>query len=180
MVLSKEKAIRVELRDVGTQKNGRYRRRKNFYIFRCMSCTEEMAVLATDLKRASGRCRKCAAVNAAPIHSHRVRKKPYEALFNRFNYDRQRCVQESDLTFEDFLEFIKIGECHYCGEKVTWAEYCLQKNGYRYNLDRKDNAIGYLKSNLVVCCWNCNETKSDRFTYDQFVQIGALIRSWRQ
>lgn len=77
------------------------------------------------------------------------------------------------------MEFTTNKNCHYCGADIFWAEYNTNTNGSNYNLDRKDNAIGYSKENCVACCGRCNESKSNHFTYEQFVQIGDLIRSWR-
>jgi hypothetical protein len=105
-----------------------------------------------------------------------LRLRPYEALYNSIEpASKGRPVA---LSFEEFLTFIIIGQCHYCGAEVRWSEHHITRNGSAYNLDRKDNSIGYTKENCVVCCPRCNRSKSDHFTYAEWVQIGALIRSW--
>jgi hypothetical protein len=62
-----------------------------------------------------------------------------------------------------------------------WIEY--RNRGYKgargYNLDRKDSSVGYVISNLVVCCKRCNLSKADRFTYEEWVEIGKVIRKMR-
>jgi hypothetical protein len=104
--------------------------------------------------------------------SHFLR--PFEALHNvLISRSAQRPI-EVLLSYEDFLRFTKIKKCHYCSADITWDE-----RGQRYNLDRKDNALGYSKENCVVCCLECNYIKGARFTYEQMLQIGALIKSWR-
>ena len=177
--LNKEDAIRVELRDCGTQKGGRWKLRQNYYVFNCIKCNKEISFLNADLHRMSGRCRSCADKDTALLSSIHNRIRPYEALYNKFRYDRQRTNTECDITYDEFLEFVKIRECHYCKAGIYWAECSIGKNGQKYNLDRKDNTKGYLKNNLVVCCWDCNEVKSNRFSYEQFLVIGDLIRTWR-
>ncbi len=106
------------------------------------------------------------------------RRRPYEGLYNCFTAQSNKS-HLIDLSYENFLEFTKTNECVYCGEKVTWAKFYPQKFGQNYNLDRKDNSLGYTKGNCAVCCWSCNDIKSDRFTYEQMLQIGALIKSWK-
>jgi hypothetical protein len=82
------------------------------------------------------------------------------------------------LTYDEFLKFTVINERHYCGSAVTWSEFNISRNGSHYNLDRKDPNVGYVKSNCVVCCHRCNRAKSNLFTYEEWVQVGAFIRSW--
>lgn len=48
-----------------------------------------------------------------------------------------------------------------------------------YNLDRKDNSKGYSIKNCVVCCTVCNLTRGNRFTYEQFLEIGKLLSELR-
>lgn len=176
--LEKANAIRVVLTDFGTQHGGKWKRRENLFFYNCLDCGKEIAFRGADLKRMSGRCRMCADKHSGPITGLKLRLEPFSALYRRFCYDRKRTHTDYDLSYEDFLGFTKESECHYCGAAIIWPMHNLSKNGYRSNLDRKDNSLGYLKSNVVVCCWPCNETKSDRFTYEQFLEIGNLIRKW--
>lgn len=178
MALNAASAHHSEIVVTGTQKHGCFIKRETLYTFWCALCPAEIKVRRADLKRHSGRCRPCADKQNGQLSSQRNRKQPYEALYNRFLYDRGRAGQETDITFADFVDFTKIKECHYCGRGIEWAECSLACNGYRYNLDRTNNCRGYFKDNVVVCCWRCNETKSDRFTYNQFVKIGNVIRSF--
>jgi hypothetical protein len=106
-----------------------------------------------------------------------LRLRPYEALYNtirRMNKDK-----EIELSYEEFVQFTTVTKCHYCDTAVHWAEFDIMRNGSNYNLDRKDNCQGYYNRNCVVCCARCNRLKSNQFTYEQMIQIGALINSWR-
>lgn len=106
-----------------------------------------------------------------------LRKRPYEALYNSLVRMTDHAVE---MTYEEFLEFTSIEECFYCGKEVTFSAHHITKHGSNYHLDRKDNNRGYSKENCVVCCPRCNQAKSNHFTYEEFVQIGALIRSWQK
>jgi len=77
-----------------------------------------------------------------------------------------------DITFEQFLEFTNISECHYCNSPIVW-----KKSGSRtYNLDRKDNNKGYLLNNLVVCCYKCNKGKREIYTYEEWYGMTEYFR----
>lgn len=105
-------------------------------------------------------------------------KRPFEWTYNRL-LKSSRQKHQVDLTYEEFLEFTKISECHYCDATIEWAPHATrQRNGCFYYLDRKDNALGYTKANCVVCCTRCNWSKSDRFTYEQWLLIGEIIRGF--
>lgn len=102
---------------------------------------------------------------------------PFKWLYNRILKDRRKL--NVSLSYKEFLEFTKIQECHYCGKSIIWSPY---SNNKKYaggsNLDRKNSALGYSKNNCVVCCPRCNWSKSNRFTYKEWVILGNIIRSW--
>ena len=104
------------------------------------------------------------------------RRKPFEALYNTISKQAKKRGVSVTLTYEDYLKFTRVTECHYCKGVIVWAPF-NKMNGH--HLDRKDNYLGYSKENCAVCCGTCNRVKSDVFTYEQFLVIGDLIRSWR-
>jgi hypothetical protein len=134
-------------------------------------CGGHCEALSAYLKRSKD---NCGCVNKTP------KKRPYEAIYNRLVWSASKRGLKV-LSYEDFLPFTKITECNYCGSPITWTKHFViaktRQSGY--NLDRKNTNIGYEKQNLVVCCKSCNWTKGNRFTYEQFVQIGRVIRSFR-
>lgn len=71
------------------------------------------------------------------------------------------------ISFEEYVMIVSSGECHYCGE-------LLPRTGS--GLDRKNNALGYTIDNVVPCCFDCNTTKRNFFTYEEMLEIGAVIR----
>jgi hypothetical protein len=92
------------------------------------------------------------------------RKRPYERLYNRLT---TRASLEVSLTYEEFLEFVTVTTCHYCDLHIHWIE---QGTG-AYNLDRKDNSLGYSKDNCVVCCKECNYIKGAKFSYEHMLKL---------
>jgi hypothetical protein len=141
--------------------------RKYLWLCRCV-CGTEREVSSTNLKHGGSLGCGCTKVG------NRIR--PFESLYNIFLKESRHPVA---LTYSQFVDFTKINECHYCEAPVEWAEFHTTKNGSKYNLDRKDNTQGYTKENCVVCCTRCNYAKHGHFTYEQMLQIGLLIRSWK-
>ncbi len=141
------------------------------YLCKCV-CGKERARFRTNL--ISGKNKGCGCI------PWNIKTRPYEAIYNVFLRNAAKDNRFIDLTFEQFLKFTEISECHYCGLEITWAKSSTNKNGNNYNLDRKDNTVGYTFSNCVVCCARCNRAKSNHFTYEEWVEIGKVIKSWTQ
>ena len=102
--------------------------------------------------------------------------RPFESLYNFLIKTSTFRGVENSLSYEDFLEFTKISNCHYCNALVTWAEFNINKNRSAYNLDRKDNNLGYVKDNCLVCCRRCNSGKGKYFTYEQWFEMTKPFR----
>jgi hypothetical protein len=114
--------------------------------------------------------------------SKRVRKRPYEHLYNLLVRMSKRNEKGCTLTFEQFLKFTEQKQCHYCHTLLDWAPHSNHKesNSIHYNVDRKDSSLGYSKDNCVACCGDCNFTKSDKFTQEEFMLLVPVLRRIRR
>jgi hypothetical protein len=61
-----------------------------------------------------------------------------------------------ELTKEAFATYWQ-NPCHYCNSTIETI-----------GLDRKDNSIGYIETNVVSCCKRCNRAK-DTMTTEEYV-----------
>lgn len=68
----------------------------------------------------------------------------------------------------DFISAILIGGCSYCGVQSL-----------KLSLDRKDNTIGHLKSNVTPACLRCNLLRRD-MPYEAWLFIVPSIRRAEQ
>jgi hypothetical protein len=103
---------------------------------------------AVNTRRISGgyyqrKCRKCQ--NEDQRNSIGNQYRSYVKGAARRNY-------AFELSMEEFIELI-FSPCYYCGE--TGDVHKSHRNG----VDRVDNSKGYVKGNVVSCCWNCNLLK---------------------
>lgn len=113
-------------------------------------------------------------------------KKIEKSLYNKFRDNK------SEIEFNDYKEFIECyvkkikkqnGKCFYCGLegdiKKTYGKYFTKgkrkKCGERLEIDKKDPKVKYSANNLVLACYPCNNAKSNVFTCDEFIIIGAVI-----
>ena len=90
-----------------------------------------------------------------------------------------------------FDEMIKSKKCSYCGISVDDIS-SLGQNGKLYNkrsetrgytleIDRKEANGEYTKDNCCMCCYWCNNAKTDEFTVEEFKEIAKGINGiWKQ
>jgi 5'-deoxynucleotidase YfbR-like HD superfamily hydrolase len=155
------------------------------YLCRCV-CGNERVVEGYALTRGESTSCGC-------YHVDSRRKKPFEALYNRLVRTASEHNHGVQFSYEEFVKFTCEKTCHYCSGPVEWNAYTSLWEPKRlrrvkdseplprtkhtgYNLDRKDNSLGYSVDNCVVCCGSCNRTKGDRFTYEEFLIIAHSLR----
>jgi len=137
------------------------------YIFECVGCNKELSIQSSSLKNHSGKCTRCSQL-----------KEPYKYIYNELKSHKKN-GKKVILTFDEFLDIIKSKECHYCGKPLIYEEHSRvwgKTNSRAHQLDRKNNDLDYTKDNVVTCCWECNRLKSDRFTYEEFIQLSPVLK----
>ena len=83
-------------------------------------CGKEKPVRNTTLVSGGAQSCGCLQRERAKENSIRSRKRPYESLFNFIGRNAKERGHEFILSYEEFLEFVGIAECHYCGTAVQW------------------------------------------------------------
>jgi hypothetical protein len=125
----------------------------------------------------TGRKTNCGC-NTNSLNSKSHVKIPHLWNYNRLKYSSRLRGIEFDMNFDDFLTFTNINKCHYCQRNIIWYENQIKNKSlnHRYNLDRKNNNIGYTLQNCVVCCFRCNRAKNNSFTYDEWYGMTEYFR----
>lgn len=77
--------------------------------------------------------------------------------------------QEWDLTFEEYKE-LRSKNCHYCSGPLPESSR---------GLDRLDNSKGYIKDNVVPCCYGCNNLKSNVLSEKETLKVVELLKELR-
>jgi hypothetical protein len=90
----------------------------------------------------------------------------YTRLYAEYRYEARRKDREFALTIKEFME-ITSKECAYCGSLPVARKPQFTQGGWRVyppvnGIDRIDNAVGYLPTNVRTACKACNSMKSSR------------------
>lgn len=88
-------------------------------------------------------------------------------MLNAYKLSDKRKGYEYNLDLQFAENLIKNG-CKYCGDNV------------RIGLDRIDNNKGHTKDNVVPCCYVCNCTRMNNFSYEEMIILGETIKQIKQ
>lgn len=142
---------------------------KKYFYFYCPDCGKDFKVERNNLyTRKTNKCISCSSliglkkVNVKPLH---------QAIYTKLINSAKKKNIFCSLSFKEFLKFTKIKRCTYCKSEIEWSS-----SSDRYNLDRMINEKGYVFTNLTVCCWNCNNTKSNRFSHEEFIMLSKGLQ----
>lgn len=103
---------------------------------------------------------------------------PYKLLF-----------QDKMISEDEFVDFYKSDdfdrECHFCNIKESEIDKLIlsQKintkrlgtRGKKMEIERLKPNEGYVKGNIALCCYWCNNAKTDEFSAKEFKPIGELL-----
>jgi hypothetical protein len=84
-----------------------------------------------------------------------------------------------EITAREFNEWIlkESRTCHYCGVQEQQLSEHKRNKQRRLTIDRKDNSQGYKLDNICLACFRCNSTKSNFFSYENWMKIAVeMIR----
>lgn len=138
------------------------------WLFQC-SCGNTVERRATSVKQSVAKgftpcCSECW------IPPNRLDKGQSDKNSVVANY-RQRAKRKGleFLLSEDQIDRLFASDCHYCGALPNNSISKASSYGeFVYNgIDRIDNELGYVATNVVSCCGTCNRAKAD-LTYEEF------------
>jgi len=104
----------------------------------------------------------------------------FNEYFYRYRYDANRRGIEWAIS-KRYFKNLTSSNCSYCGDPPSLNFQAKRYNGgYLCNgIDRIDNNLGYIESNVVPCCTVCNMMKK-KLTHNEFIskikQIWLFVR----
>jgi hypothetical protein len=140
-----------------------------FYAF-CCTCGEN--VVEREAKQLSRKSTKsCGCIRFLQFSKDKIlvaKNASYQKYVARSVAPNKNIDIDKDVFYKFFEK-----ECFYCGAKPDLKndENFKNKKLKLTGVDRIDNSIGYVESNLVACCFECNWMKQD---YNQRDFIGQL------
>ena len=143
------------------------------WLTKCVNCDHERTNTLQNIKAGYG-CRNCSLL---PRGQSGLNK-----LFRNYKNTAKKSGRIFELTIDEFKS-ITSSSCHYCGSSPSslmrcnrydtgpkWGEYMF--NG----IDRMDNDLGYILTNSAPCCWRCNRTFGDLFSYNEKLILAESLR----
>ncbi len=82
----------------------------------------------------------------------------YAGLFSRYRKDAINRNHPFLLSRKEFRDLVS-GPCYYCNSQEESVHKYNRFTVYYTGIDRVDNTKGYIKSNCVSCCKQCNNFK---------------------
>jgi 5-methylcytosine-specific restriction endonuclease McrA len=85
---------------------------------------------------------------------------------------------------DKFESLLQAKECHYCGitleiiNELVYKEQLFNKKltrGFSLEIDRLSPNHEYTPDNTAMCCYWCNNAKTDEFNEQEFKKIGKII-----
>jgi hypothetical protein len=139
------------------------------YFFFCSECGDEIKSQSGQTQNHSGLCRSCT-----------QKGRPFQSAYTQLLGNQHKNRVAVFMTYEQFYPFCLEKYCHYCSTYIKRSSKKGEK-GYRgYFLDRKDNDKPYTVENCVSCCWECNQAKGNRYSYDEFMVMQKARRKFNE
>lgn len=103
-------------------------------------------------------------------------RKIYKVYYDEFIKNQKQLSQKQFLQI--YGEKNNERKCHYCGINEDIIKHMIENKiiktkrlltrGWTMEIDRIKPNEGYNESNIVLCCYWCNNAKSDEYSYDEF------------
>ncbi len=140
---------------------GRDSHQNALWMCRCI-CGKEIVTRGSSLREGSVRSCGCFTVERLKARALPVEVRAKHIAFNNMRSGAKTRGIPWDLTTED-LERLCAQNCHYCGQEPSNQGQQRLRGAYVFNgIDRQDNANGYILSNVVSCCRDCNLAKNQK------------------
>ena len=144
------------------------------YVFGCTACSKqhhyEAAAAKQKITKQQNPSRRTILSKLSPESYGGIRGSYANYIINwiKSTASKRKLVWQLDSV--EAFEMIQ-EPCHYCGAKVKFPE---TRNG----LDRLDNTKGYIKDNVVACCYPCNIAKHEMSREEFKTHILKIYENW--
>ena len=106
----------------------------------------------------SSRCKTCDKQDCRK----RFNSSPERRAVVLWNSAKSRCKKENiifSITTQDLIDLYKTqnGKCYYSGKQMSYQGGDKDK----MSIDRINSSKGYIKPNIVLCCWQVNDMKNN-------------------
>lgn len=151
------------------RKWGKYWRERWYWECACLGCGNVMEVIEGHLKKSANGCQDCSRKNVlGPKLGKWVREKRKvyadSGIGSLYRVYQRNMAEKRGLAFKlSYQAFSNIvsRDCYYCGAKPRPYNIGSYSDVKANGVDRVNNNLGYVESNCVPCCTECNREKND-------------------
>lgn len=136
------------------------------------------------------KCHKCYLVNREKtrrengiMKKNKIKEKELQWISRltggRKTRKKELCENKQNLIDTEFMYHLwksQNGLCYYSGIKMNFPEKGKQRTPYTASIDRLDSSKGYIKDNVVWCCWFYNHAKNN-LKLEDFKKLCSSIKS---
>ena len=158
---------------------GKYKKRQWKCKCECGNLTFAItSQLTNNLKKSCGCFHSEVSITNGRNSRYKVAKQDagYNSIYASYKNNAEYRNLAFELDKEYFIQLLSM-DCNYCGIKPSSIHnksyYHILYNG----IDRIDNKIGYIKSNVVTCCKICNIAKNNLSFEDFYKWVQRLINN---
>lgn len=162
----------LEIRGIKHIAKGLGKYKRIYLECKCLMCSRIIDIRATSVINETTKSCGCERRSLlAESHTLPNNQAIFNSIYTAYKLRSNRKKIAFSLTKEEFIKIISL-PCIYCGRMPS---YRILKRTNRKNktitrneIDRFNNNIGYILSNCVSCCHQCNRAKSN-FTPKEFI-----------
>lgn len=91
----------------------------------------------------------------------------------KYSDKKKNRYDEKNIVDKEFLKKLYTDQkecCFYCKVKMITNQNLIRPPN-RLTIERKNNNIGHTKTNCVLACFKCNNTRGCRYTFEEFIRL---------
>lgn len=151
-----------------------YIRGRCSFLCECQNCKNYQEVRPSDFEKGMQYCIKCMPHNLQDYKTMNSSDAQLSIVYSNYKSRCKSKNREFNLTKSQFKKLI-LSNCYYCGAepsniRMDRSKLRAKKKIYTNGIDRVDSDKGYIISNVVSCCEDCNKAKR-QLSKDTFLKM---------
>lgn len=121
--------------------------------------------------------KKCQNINSRVKKKNRLNTHLNRYISNKLSIHKSTNKNYNTLVDYDSDHLVSLGlNCYYCQTECSFGYSLDSWHADTLSYDKKNPDIGYIKENVVVCCWFCNRMKNQT-KYPDWVQFIDFVKN---
>ena len=140
-----------------------FKSKKKYPVYKanCKACNQEVLIPAPRLTASEYKSCGCSRkLTSEEVYNQEINTPAFKRYVAKIKKGAAERKYEFNLT-DDLIYKLNKSNCYYCGVAPERIFKSCEARRYVFNgIDRVNNNFGYVKENVVSCCFDCNSMKS--------------------